>query len=120
MVEELDPPAGAAADWTIPQAWDRYSAAEHAMWDTLFARQSAMLFDRVVPEFMAGLDILRINRPGIPNFEELSDRLMRATGWQVVAVPGLVPDRIFFEHLANRRFVAGRFIRTPDQIDYLQ
>lgn len=120
MVEELDPPAGAAADWTIPQAWDRYSAAEHAMWDTLFARQSAMLPDRVVPEFMAGLDILRISRPGIPNFEELSDRLMRATGWQVVAVPGLVPDRVFFEHLANRRFVAGRFIRTPEQIDYLQ
>ena len=57
MVEELDPPAGAAADWTIPQAWDRYSAAEHAMWDTLFARQSAMLPDRVVPEFMTGLGI---------------------------------------------------------------
>jgi phenylalanine-4-hydroxylase len=90
------------------------------MWDRLFARQSAMLSSRVVPAFMEGLDVLRLSKPGIPDFGELSERLMKATGWQVVAVPGLVPEAIFFEHLANRRFVAGRFIRTPDQIDYLE
>ena len=90
------------------------------MWDRLFARQAAMLPGRVVPEFLDGLDILRMTRPGIPHFGELSDRLMKATGWQVVAVPGLVPDDVFFDHLANRRFVAGRFIRRPEQIDYLQ
>jgi phenylalanine-4-hydroxylase len=114
------PPPGAAPDWTIPQDWARYSAAEHATWDHLFDRQARMLAGRVVPEFIEGLDMLRLTRPGIPDFEELSERLMKATGWQIVAVPGLVPDRVFFEHLANRRFVAGRFIRTPDQIDYLQ
>jgi len=90
------------------------------MWDHLFARQSDMLPGRVVPEFMAGLDILRMSRPGIPDFAELSERLVKATGWQVVAVPGLVPDHVFFDHLANRRFVAGRFIRTPEQTDYLE
>lgn len=115
-----DPPEGAAADWTIPQDWARYTLQEHAMWDHLFARQARMLPGRVVPEFMAGLDILRMTRPGIPDFAELSERLMKATGWQVVAVPGLVPDEVFFDHLANRRFVAGSFIRTPEQIDYLQ
>lgn len=118
--DALTRPRHAAEDWTIPQDWDRYTAAEHDLWDRLFERQARMLPDRVAPEFMAGLDILRMTRPGIPNFDELSERLMRATGWQVVAVPGLVPDRLFFEHLANRRFVAGRFIRTPEQIDYLQ
>jgi phenylalanine-4-hydroxylase len=90
------------------------------MWDRLFQRQARMLSGRVVREFADGLEILRMARPGIPDFDALSERLMKATGWQVVAVPGLVPDRIFFEHLANRRFVAGRFIRRPDQIDYLQ
>jgi len=114
------PPPGAAADWTIPQAWDRYTAGEHAMWDRLFARQSAMLPGRVTPAFLDGLDKSGLARPGIPDFAELSDRLMAATGWQVVAVPGLVPEDIFFDHLANRRFVAGRFIRTPEQLDYLQ
>jgi len=113
-------PAAAAADGTIPQAWDRYSAADHAMWDRLFDRQAAMLPGRVVPEFLAGLDILRMDKPGIPDFRALSERLTQATGWQVVAVPGLVPDRVFFEHLANRRFPAGRFIRTPEQEDYLE
>jgi phenylalanine-4-hydroxylase len=120
MDSTLERPAEAAQDWTISQDWDRYSPAEHAMWDRLFARQAQMLPGRVVPQFLAGLDILRMTKPGIPDFAELSDRLMKATGWQVVAVPGLVPDRVFFEHLANRRFVAGRFIRKPEEIDYLQ
>ncbi|HKY79939.1 MAG TPA: phenylalanine 4-monooxygenase, partial [Sphingobium sp.] len=86
----------------------------------LFERQATMLPGRAVAEFIEGLDVLRLTKPGIPDFEELSERLMKRTGWQVVAVPGLVPDRIFFEHLANRRFVAGRFIRTPEQLDYLE
>ncbi|MBA3836777.1 MAG: phenylalanine 4-monooxygenase, partial [Zymomonas sp.] len=63
---------------------------------------------------------LRLSEAGIPNFEELSQRLMALTGWQVVAVPGLVPDDVFFDHLANRRFVAGNFIRRADQLDYLE
>lgn len=113
-------PADAAEDWTIPQDWESYTPQDHAVWDELFARQAAMLPNRAVKEYMNGLDVLRMTRPGIPNFEELSERLMKRTGWQVVAVPGLVPDRMFFEHLANRRFVAGRFIRRPDQLDYLQ
>lgn len=116
----LSRPDGAAADWTIPQGWDSYTAEQHATWDTLFARQIAMLPGRVAPEFLNGLDVLRLSKPGIPDFAELSDRLMKATGWQVVAVPGLVPDDVFFDHLANRRFVSGNFIRRPDQLDYLQ
>ena len=113
-------PAGTADDWTIPQGWDRYTPEEHATWDTLFARQLRQLPGRVAPEFLEGLDVLRLSRPGIPDFAELSDRLMAATGWQVVAVPGLVPDDVFFDHLANRRFVSGNFIRRPDQLDYLE
>jgi len=89
------------------------------MWDRLFERQTRLLRGRAVPEFLDGIDMLRMEG-GIPRFDHLSERLMKATGWQVVAVPGLVPDRVFFEHLANRRFPAGRFIRTPEQEDYLQ
>jgi phenylalanine-4-hydroxylase len=113
-------PPDAAHDWTVPQRWTDYTPQEHAMWDMLFARQSKMLPGRVAPEFLDGLKILKMSKPGIPDFEELSEHLMAATGWQVVAVPGLVPDEVFFDHLANRRFVAGRFIRTPDQSDYLE
>ena len=114
------PPEGAAADWTIDQDWDRFTAQEHAVWDTLFERQAKLLPGRASRAWLRGLDVLRLSRPGIPDFRELSERLMAATGWQVVAVPGLVPDAVFFDHLANRRFVAGNFIRRPDQLDYIQ
>lgn len=114
------PPAGAAPDWTIPQRWDRYTAAEHAVWDTLYARQTRLLADRAAPEFLEGLALTGLDRPGIPDFERLSARLTALTGWSVVAVPGLVPDAVFYEHLANRRFVAGSFIRRADQLDYLE
>jgi phenylalanine-4-hydroxylase len=114
------PPEGANADWTIPQDWLSYTPEEHAVWDTLFESQAKLLPGRASNAFLRGLDVLKLSRPGIPDFEELSERLMKLTGWQVVAVPGLVPDAVFYEHLANRRFVAGNFIRRPDQLDYLQ
>ena len=114
------PPPGAAADWTISQNWDAFTADEHAMWDRLFARQSDMLPGRAADAFLRGIDVLRLEKPGVPDYRELNARLTAATGWQVVAVPGLVPDDVFFDHLANRRFPAGNFIRTPEQLDYLQ
>ncbi len=114
------PPPGAAPDWTIPQDWEAFSADEHAMWDRLFARQCDMLPGRAAAAFLRGVDVLKLSRPGIPDYRELNARLMAATGWQVVAVPGLVPDDVFFDHLANRRFPAGNFIRRPDQLDYLK
>jgi phenylalanine-4-hydroxylase len=124
MAEEthvLDrPPEGAGPDWTVPQDWAHYTAEEHAVWDTLFDRQAKLLPGRASEAYLRGLDVLKLSKPGIPDFEELSERLMGLTGWQVVAVPGLVPDDVFFDHMANRRFVAGNFIRRPDQLDYLQ
>jgi phenylalanine-4-hydroxylase len=114
------PSAGAHADWTVPQNWEKFSADEHANWDNLFARQSAMLPGRAADAFMRGIDVLKLSRPGIPDYRELNAQLMAATGWQIIAVPGLVPDAVFFDHLANRRFPAGNFIRTPEQSDYLQ
>lgn len=114
------PPPGASADWTIPQDWERFTAEEHATWDTLFARQAKLLPGRASQAYLNGLDVLKLSKPGIPDFRELNDRLACLTGWQVIAVPGLVPDDVFFDHMANRRFVAGNFIRRPDQLDYIQ
>ncbi len=108
------------ADFTIDQGWDSYTDEEHAIWRTLFERQEKILAGRACDEFMAGLTGLGVAADGIPDFRRLSDVLMKSTGWQIVAVPGLVPDDIFFEHLANRRFPSTCFIRTRAQLDYLQ
>jgi phenylalanine-4-hydroxylase len=114
------PPAGAAADWTVPQNWEMLTAEDHAVWDLLFARQQSALAGRAVRAFEEGLEVLRLSRPGVPEFDELNERLFGRTGWTVVAVPGLVPDDVFFEHLRHRRFPAGNFIRKRSQLDYLE
>ncbi len=107
------------ADWTIDQRWETYSAAEHATWRRLYERQAKLLPGRACDEYLAGMAALPIRVDEIPDFRRLTDALLRRTGWQVVAVPGLVPPEVFFDHLANRRFPAGQFIRRPDQLDYI-
>jgi phenylalanine-4-hydroxylase len=114
------PPPGAAADWTIDQGWENYSQAEHDVWITLYERQTTLLPGRACDAFLRGLDALDLHRSGIPDFRRINEELQRLTGWSVVAVPGLVPDDVFFDHLANRRFPAGQFIRKPHELDYLQ
>ena len=113
-------PADAREDWTIDQGWSEYTDEEHTTWDVLYERLMKVLPNRAAPEFVKGLEALDLHRGGIPDFDRMSDELESLTGWRVVAVPGLVPDEVFFEHLANRRFPAGNFIRKPDQLDYIQ
>jgi phenylalanine-4-hydroxylase len=113
-------PPGTRADWTIDQDWRDYSRAEHETWLTLWRRQMELLPGRACDSFLNGLEALDLRRGGIPDFARINAELGRLTGWTVVAVPGLVPDAVFFEHLANRRFPAARFIRRPEQLDYLQ
>jgi len=108
------------ADWTIDQGWENYTAEEHRVWKTLFERQSKLLPGRACDEFIQGMRNLTMDTDQIPDFRRLSEVLMKRTGWQVVAVPGLVPDEVFFDHLANRRFPAGHFIRKPEELDYLE
>lgn len=111
------PPA--RPDWTIDQGWENYTAAEHAVWKILFERQCKLLPGRACAAFVDGMRALPIGADQIPDFRRLSEVLLRHTGWQVLAVPGLVPDDVFFDHLANRRFPAANFLRRPDQLDYL-
>ena len=112
--------APARADWTIDQGWSNYTSEEHAVWRTLFERQSKLLPGRACDEFIRGMQDLPIGPEQIPDFEQMSEVLRKRTGWEVVAVPGLVPDDVFFEHLAHRRFPAGHFIRKPHELDYLE
>ncbi|MGH6835921.1 MAG: phenylalanine 4-monooxygenase [Methylocella sp.] len=120
VLAQTDLPQGANPDWTIPQGFERYSEAEHRIWTTLYERQADILPGRACDEFLHGLDALDLHGQGIPDFRQLNEKLSGLTGWQVVAVPGLVPDAVFFDHLANRRFPAGNFIRDADELDYLE
>ncbi|BDD92012.1 phenylalanine 4-monooxygenase [Pandoraea sp. NE5] len=118
--EQFDAGLTTRPDFTIEQPVDQYGAVDHAVWQQLYERQTAMLPGRVCDAFMDGIRALDMDARRVPEFEHLNEKLMAATGWQVVAVPGLVPDDVFFEHLANRRFPATWWMRRPDQLDYLQ
>ena len=112
--------AQAVEDCIIDQSWERYTAEDHAIWRTLFERQQRILKGRVCQEYLDGLEALGISAEGVPNFDQMNARLRRLTGWEVVAVPGLIPSRPFFQMLANRQFPAGTFIRSREQLDYLE
>jgi len=108
------------ADFTIDQQWQTYSAQEHDRWDRLCKRQQSILPNRACEAFLTAMNKLELSASGIPDMERLSDRLEKLTGWRVVPVADLVPDEVFFEHLANKRFPAGAFIRPEAEFDYLQ
>ena len=115
-----DGPARHWSDYVVPQCWEAFTVEDHEVWDLLFARQVELLGSRVVSPFLDGIDLLRLSHPGVPDVEGLNAILTPRTGWHVVAVPGLVPDDIFFAMLAERVFPVGNFIRTREQLDYLE
>ncbi len=112
--------AQSVEDCIIAQDWERYSAEDHATWGILFERQRKTLEGHICQEYLDGLAALGIGPEGVPDFRAMNERLRRLTGWEVVAVPGLIPSRPFFQMLSDRRFPAGTFIRSRAQLDYLE
>lgn len=130
MAEQPDVPASqpivlrgdyscAADDYRVAQEWDSYSAEDHGVWRTLYARQIRLLEDYAAPEFIAGTRALNASPDCIPRIDDTNEVLERMTGWTVVIVPGLIPEAHFFAHLAARRFPVTRWIRRRDELDYL-
>ncbi|MGF7129338.1 phenylalanine-4-hydroxylase [Paraburkholderia sp. EB58] len=120
LQEQFDAGLETRADFTIDQPLQRYGAVDHAVWNQLYARQTALLKGRVCEAFLAGVERLNLSAEHVPSFAAINAQLTPATGWEIVAVPGLVPEQVFFEHLANRRFPVTWWMRRPDQLDYLQ
>jgi phenylalanine-4-hydroxylase len=110
--------AAAADDFTVAQDWESYSPEAHDRWRRLYAAQSALARRYAAPQFIDGLAKLDCSR-GIPRFEDANAVLGAATGWTLVAVPGFIPDAVFFDHLAQRRFPVTRWLREEHELDYL-
>jgi phenylalanine-4-hydroxylase len=130
MVQPPSAPAGqrvklrgdytrAAPDYTVEQRWDDYDALEHDTWRTLYLRQIELARRHAPPEFLAGLDLVGTRAESIPRFAEVNRTLGAATGWRIVAVPGLIPEEHFFAHLAARSFPVSVWMREPAELDYL-
>ncbi len=103
----------------VEQPWDTYTETDHSVWAQLFERQKQVLPGRASDEFMAALSAMEMTPDRIPKFADLNPTLREATGWELIGVEGLLPELVFFDHLANRRFPVTWWIRTPEQMDYL-
>jgi phenylalanine-4-hydroxylase len=110
--------SNARPDYSVEQAWDDYTPEEHALYRRLFERQSKLVPRYACAEWIAAIAGLDASRH-IPHFEEISGKLRKATGWEIVAVPGLIPDEAFFTHLAHRRFPVTVWLRKPEEFDYI-
>jgi phenylalanine-4-hydroxylase len=109
----------AAADYSVPQTWEQYSDDEHDIWRTLYGRQIELAQNYATPEFLRGLELLGTTPSHIPRFADVNRRLDAASGWRIIAVPGLIPEEQFFQHLAARAFPVSVWIRERRELDYL-
>jgi phenylalanine-4-hydroxylase len=105
-------------DYTVDQDYGAYTEAQQDRWRRLYRRQIELVPGRACDEYATALHGLDY-AAGIPRFEAVSRKLEAATGWRLVAVPGLVPDLVFFEHLAARRFPVTWWIREESEFDYI-
>jgi phenylalanine-4-hydroxylase len=106
------------ANYVVRQDWAAYTSEQHALWRRLYQRQAKLLAGRACDVFIESLHQMDAV-DAIPRFERTTDALYRATQWELVAVPGLVPELTFFEHLAHRRFPVTVWLREPDEFDYI-
>jgi len=108
----------AGPDYSVEQQWEKYTPEEHQLYRRLFERQSKLVPRYACREWISAISHLDAARE-IPVFEAISKKLRTATGWEIVAVPGLIPDEAFFTHLANRRFPVTVWLRKPQEFDYI-
>lgn len=110
--------SNADKNYVVDQHWTAYTPAQHALWRRLYERQAKLIPGRACDVFLDSIKALDVSQ-GIPQFDRTTEALYKATGWQLVAVPGLVPDQTFFEHLANRRFPVTVWLREESEFDYI-
>jgi phenylalanine-4-hydroxylase len=106
-------------DYSVEQPFDHYTDVEHDRWRRLYGRQMALMPRYAAKEFVANIERLDV-AGGIPDFQRINEKLARLTGFKIIAVPGLIPDEKFFDHLANRRFPITWWIREEIELDYLE
>ena len=112
------PPEGVAADWSMPQNWERYTKTDHERWRDFASKQTRALDGLASETFLKGVRALELDSLGVPEFERWNERLREVTGWEVVAVPGVIPNEPFFKMLAERKFPVANFLRQGASFDY--
>ncbi|SDM65566.1 phenylalanine 4-monooxygenase [Siphonobacter aquaeclarae] len=106
--------------YSLKQEYARYTSDDQDVWKILFERQLALLPGRASEAYFEGLRLTGLTAEAIPRYEEVSDRLRELTGWAIHVVPGLIANRPFFELMRDKQFCASTWLRSREQLDYLE
>ena len=104
----------------LHQEYDKYTEQDFKVWQILFDRQINLLPPLASIAYLDGIKLLQFNSNEIPNFNKINQILHQTTGWQVLVVPGLIPQKTFFELLAERKFPSSTWLRKMEELDYLE
>ncbi len=106
--------------YNLNQEYDNYTTEDTLVWKLLYQRQRVLLQNMASKVFIEGMDEMNFNEEKIPEFNYVNKVLANTTGWQIEIVPGLIPDKNFFELLANKQFPSSTWLRKLEQLDYLE
>jgi phenylalanine-4-hydroxylase len=104
----------------MQQDYSKYTEEDVQVWTILYDKIMQILPNYATKDFLTGLSQVNFSNNRIPNFEETNQILNKITGWTVYAVPGLIENKGFFEHLSNREFPATTWLRKKSELEYLQ
>ena len=97
-----------------------WSTDENLIWQELITRQLTCIKDTACDEYHDGLAKLNLPLDRIPQLDEVSQVLEKTTGWQCYPVPALIGFGEFFKLLSEKKFPVATFIRSREEMDYLQ
>ncbi|MEP1421358.1 MAG: phenylalanine 4-monooxygenase [Erythrobacter sp.] len=112
------PPEDVAEDWSMSQNWAQFTQNDHDRWSHFAAKQTRALQGLASDTFLEGVRALELDTMGVPDFDRWNERLREVTGWEVVAVPGVIPNEPFFKMLAERKFPLANFLRQGPSFEY--
>lgn len=103
----------------MEQNYNAYTIEDQQTWQLLFDKQKGNMA-YASQAYIDGVDLIGFNRDEIPRFSEMNEVLNNATGWMVEVVPGWIPENTFFTLLFNRKFPSSTWLRSQDQLEYLE
>ncbi len=104
----------------ITQIYTDYSTEDFRVWKILFDRQMDILSNTVSQSYLDAIKIVDFRNDRIPEFSEVNSTLEKLTGWSLHVVPNISPQKEFFKFLSEKKFTATCWLRTFEQLDYIE
>lgn len=106
----------------MKQQFENYSPFDALVWKTLFERQRENLMKKASAEYLHALHAMSpvLNPQKLPHFDHIGEWFASETKWRIECVEGLIPVEEFFVLLAEKKFPSSTWLRSMEQLDYLE